>query len=55
MGVEAPGMRGAFEDQGRLFPYISPEARVPANLPLRKYGSLCVMLTYVSQNYGILT
>ena len=29
-------MRGAFMDQGRLFSYISPEARVPANHPLRK-------------------
>jgi len=29
-------MRGAFVDQGRLFSYISPEARVPANHPLRK-------------------
>jgi hypothetical protein len=24
-------MRGIFSDQGRLFSYISPEARVPAN------------------------
>jgi transposase len=29
-------MRGAFVDQGRLFSYISPEARVPASHPLRK-------------------
>src|SRR5215210_190325 len=29
-------MRGAFTDQGRLFSYISPEARVPVNHPLRK-------------------
>src|SRR5450631_924206 len=29
-------MRGAFEDQGGLFSYISPEARVPPNHPLRK-------------------
>jgi transposase len=28
-------MRGTFEDQGRLFSYISPEARVPPNHPLR--------------------
>lgn len=33
-------MRGAFVDQGRLFSYISPEARVPANHPLRKIGEL---------------
>src|SRR5882757_5642838 len=30
------GMRGAFADQGGLFSYISPEARVPAGHPLRK-------------------
>src|SRR6202048_121755 len=29
-------MRGVFADQGGLFSYISPEARVPANHPLRK-------------------
>ena len=29
-------MRGAFEDQGGLFSYISPEARVPPDHPLRK-------------------
>src|SRR5579859_6621240 len=34
------GMRGAFVDQGRLFSYISPEARVPANHPLRKVRAL---------------
>jgi hypothetical protein len=28
-------MRGAFVDQGGLFSYIAPEARVPANHPLR--------------------
>ena len=35
---ESPGalMRGVFADQGGLFSYISPEARVPANHPLRK-------------------
>ena len=33
-------MRGAFEDQGGLFSYISPEARIPASHPLRKSGSL---------------
>src|SRR5262249_20242462 len=26
-------MRGVFSDHGRLFSYISPEARVPANHP----------------------
>jgi transposase len=33
-------MRGAFRDQGGLFSYISPEARVPANHPLRKIRAL---------------
>jgi acyl dehydratase len=28
-------MRGTFRDQGGLFSYISPEARVPANHPSR--------------------
>jgi len=33
-------MRGAFEDQGGLFSYISPEARVPPDHPLRKIREL---------------
>jgi transposase len=33
-------MRGAFEDRGGLFSYISPEARVPAGHPLRKIREL---------------
>lgn len=33
-------MRGAFMDQGRLFSYISPEARVPTTHPLRKVREL---------------
>src|SRR6201993_1638712 len=33
-------MRGAFADQGGLFSYISPEARVPANHPLRQVREL---------------
>ena len=33
-------MRGTFEDQGGLFSYIAPEARVPANHPLRKIRAL---------------
>jgi len=33
-------MRGAFTDQGGLFSYISPEARVPATHPLRKIREL---------------
>jgi hypothetical protein len=34
------GMRGTLEDQGGLFSYIAPEARVPANHPLRKIRAL---------------
>ena len=33
-------MRGTFADQGGLFSYISPEARVPADHPLRKIREL---------------
>jgi transposase len=33
-------MRGSFVDQGGLFSYISPEARIPANHPLRKVREL---------------
>ena len=33
-------MRGTFVDQGGLFSYIAPEARVPANHPLRKIRQL---------------
>ncbi len=33
-------MRGKFEDQGGLFSYISPEARMPEAHPLRKIGEL---------------
>jgi transposase len=33
-------MRGKFQDQGGLFSYISPEARVPTNHPLRKIREL---------------
>src|SRR6516225_208135 len=33
-------MRGAFTDQGQLFSYISPEARVRADHPLRKIRKL---------------
>lgn len=33
-------MRGTFADQGRLFSYISPEARVPPHHPLRKIRAL---------------
>src|SRR6188472_1284838 len=33
-------MRGTFVDQDGLFSYIAPEARVPANHPLRKIREL---------------
>jgi transposase len=33
-------MRGAFEDQGRLFSYLSPEQRGPARPPLRTIREL---------------
>jgi hypothetical protein len=33
-------MRGAFTDQGQLFSYISPEARVGTDHPLRKIRKL---------------
>lgn len=33
-------MRGAFEDQGGLFSYISPEQRIPAQHPLRTIREL---------------
>jgi hypothetical protein len=33
-------MRGAFVDQGGLFSYISPEARVPPDHPLRNIREL---------------
>ena len=33
-------MRGTFDDQGRLFSYISPEQRVSARHPLRKIREL---------------
>jgi transposase len=33
-------MRGKFQDQGGLFSYVSPEARVPSNHPLRQVREL---------------
>jgi transposase len=33
-------MRGAFRDEGKLFSYVSPETRVPADHPLRKIREL---------------
>ena len=46
-------MRGAFADQGGLFSYISPEARVPANHPLRKIRELVRdVLSELNRNLG---
>ena len=33
-------MRGKFEDQGGMFSYVSPEARVPKDHPLRNIREL---------------
>jgi transposase len=46
-------MRGRFRDQGGLFSYISPEARVPAKHPLRKVRALVRdVLRQLSPNFG---
>jgi transposase len=48
-------MRGAFLDQGGLFSYISPEARVPANHPLRKIRELVrEVLVDLNRSFGTL-
>src|ERR1700740_2405689 len=46
-------MRGVFADQGGLFSYISPEARVPPNHPLRKIRVLVRdVLRELNRNLG---
>jgi len=46
-------MRGAFRDQGGLFSYISPEARVPEHHPLRKIRELVrEVLKDLSRTFG---
>lgn len=45
-------MRGVFEDQGGLFSYISPEARIPASHPLRNIRELS--RTYIFGLYRFL-
>jgi transposase len=46
-------MRGAFVDQGRLFSYISPEARVPSNHPLRRIRALVrEVLSELNRSFG---
>jgi len=48
-------MRGAFEDQGGLFSYISPEARIPASHPLRNIRELVRdVLADLNRNFGTL-
>ncbi len=48
-------MRGTFEDQGGLFSYISPDARVPQNHPLRKIRSLVLdVLGEMSRSFSSL-
>jgi transposase len=38
--LEGGELRGVFQDQGKLFSYVSPEPRVPADHPLRKIREL---------------
>ncbi len=46
-------MRGTFEDQGQMFSYVSPEARVPANHPLRRIRELVrVVLKELSPRFS---
>jgi len=48
-------VRGAFVDQGKLFSYISPEARVPASHPLRKIRELVhAVLSDLNRSLGAL-
>jgi transposase len=46
-------LRGKFRDQGRLFSYLSPETRVPANHPLRQIRALVrEVLKDLSRTFG---
>ena len=46
-------MRGMFRDQGGLFSYLSPEARVPAKHPLRQVRELVrAVLKELSPSFG---
>jgi transposase len=48
-------MRGAFQDQGGLFSYVSPESRVPATHPLRKIRELVRgVLKDLSRSFAVL-
>src|SRR3982074_439141 len=54
-GHESMGgfMRGRFRDQGGLFSYLSPEARVPAKHPLRQVRELVrAVLKDLSPSFG---
>src|SRR4030088_818169 len=54
-GHESVGgfMRGRFRDQGGLFSYLSPEARVPAKHPLRQVRELVrAVLKDLSPSFG---
>src|SRR4030081_3375608 len=54
-GHESVGgfMRGRFRDQGGLFSYLSPEARVPAKHPLRQVRELVrAVLKGLSPSFG---
>src|ERR1700731_2926293 len=54
-GHESVGgfMRGRFRDQGGLFSYLSPEARVPAKEPLRQVRELVrAVLKDLSASFG---
>ena len=46
-------MRGRFEDQGGMFSYIDPEARIPSDHPLRKVrGLVRDVLKELSHSFG---
>jgi transposase len=46
-------MRGRFQDQGKLFSYVSPESRVPQEHPLRRIRQLVRdVLTELSPGFG---
>jgi transposase len=46
-------MRGTFQDQGGLLSYISPDARVPTNHPLRKIRDLVrEVLVELNRSFG---
>ena len=48
-------MRGTFDDQGRLFSYISPEQRVAAKHPLRTIRELVrEVLSHLDRDFRML-